>query len=348
MRRHLVMLAGTVFAFTLAAKAVAQCVTEFPCSEPHEGPGCNDPDCCALVCKFDSHCCNTNWDQECVQLALDICDWVMCGNPGSCTVAHAWPGCEDLACCQWVCPFDAYCCFTAWDEFCVREAERLCPIGACTIDIPANAIDENEPCYERLNDGCNWTGFLMVDVTFPTVRSGKHSSGGPRDTDWYRFTLATRQRVRLELAAEFPGQLVVTNGPCHGPLVVVAESVGLPCDVAVIDTCLEPGTYACLVGSADPWRIYRDPLTCDEIDPDNPPDPKDPPPIPSPYGLRYVLQMEEWPCVLGDLDGDGIVGQTDLALLLGAWGATGVSADLDGDGVVGSPDLAILLGAWSA
>jgi hypothetical protein len=36
----------------------------------------------------------------------------------------------------------------------------------------------------------------------------------------------------------------------------------------------------------------------------------------------------------------------DLAILIGAWG--GSSADLDGDGVVGASDLGILLGAWTS
>lgn len=52
------------------------------------------------------------------------------------------------------------------------------------------------------------------------------------------------------------------------------------------------------------------------------------------------------PCP-GDFDGDGEVGASDLAILLGEWGATGGSpADLDGNGTVGAPDLAILLGLW--
>ncbi len=45
-----------------------------------------------------------------------------------------------------------------------------------------------------------------------------------------------------------------------------------------------------------------------------------------------------------DLDGDGTVGPSDLASLLGAWATPG--ADLDGDGTTGMGDLAILLGAW--
>ncbi len=48
-----------------------------------------------------------------------------------------------------------------------------------------------------------------------------------------------------------------------------------------------------------------------------------------------------------DLDGDGMVGAGDLAILLGSWGFCGCCpADLDGDGVVGAADLAILLGSW--
>ncbi len=46
-----------------------------------------------------------------------------------------------------------------------------------------------------------------------------------------------------------------------------------------------------------------------------------------------------------DLDGNGVVGQADLAILLGAWGGGG-PADLDHDGHVGQGDLAMLLGAW--
>lgn len=53
---------------------------------------------------------------------------------------------------------------------------------------------------------------------------------------------------------------------------------------------------------------------------------------------------------IADLDGDGVVGPSDLGLLLGAWGACArcatCAADLDADCAVGAGDLAILLGAW--
>ena len=47
-----------------------------------------------------------------------------------------------------------------------------------------------------------------------------------------------------------------------------------------------------------------------------------------------------------DLDHDQVVGASDLAILLGAWGTAG--ADLDGDGMTAASDLALVLGAWGA
>jgi hypothetical protein len=48
-----------------------------------------------------------------------------------------------------------------------------------------------------------------------------------------------------------------------------------------------------------------------------------------------------------DLNNDGHVNSSDLAILLGAWGTAGGPADLDQNGTVGSGDLGILLGAWT-
>jgi endonuclease/exonuclease/phosphatase family metal-dependent hydrolase len=48
----------------------------------------------------------------------------------------------------------------------------------------------------------------------------------------------------------------------------------------------------------------------------------------------------------GDLDGDGFVNATDLAMLLAQWGGSG-SGDIDGDGTVGGGDLAALLASWT-
>ena len=52
------------------------------------------------------------------------------------------------------------------------------------------------------------------------------------------------------------------------------------------------------------------------------------------------------PICVADLDKDGMVGASDLSLLLASWGAAGAAADLDGDGDVGASDLSLLLAAW--
>lgn len=52
-----------------------------------------------------------------------------------------------------------------------------------------------------------------------------------------------------------------------------------------------------------------------------------------------------------DLDGDGIVGATDLAIMLGAWGVCSPCGacvgDINVDGFVDGIDVSVLLGAWS-
>ena len=63
-------------------------------------------------------------------------------------------------------------------------------------------------------------------------------------------------------------------------------------------------------------------------------------------GLQRAFVLT--PRMPADLDADGAVGATDLALLLGAWGGSDATFDLNGDGSVGAPDLAILLGAWGS
>ncbi len=71
----------------------------------------------------------------------------------------------------------------------------------------------------------------------------------------------------------------------------------------------------------------------------------------SPGTPKATIPVEAWShggtVVSADLDGDGSVGGSDLAIMLSAWGSCGgCPADLDGDGSVGGGDLAILLASW--
>ncbi len=47
-----------------------------------------------------------------------------------------------------------------------------------------------------------------------------------------------------------------------------------------------------------------------------------------------------------DINGDGLVGASDLLAVLAAWGSNDSSADLDADGLVGASDILILLSDW--
>lgn len=53
------------------------CVTLPPaasdCCMPSPSPGCSDPNCNAVICDLDPFCCDTEWDQICVDQALETC-----------------------------------------------------------------------------------------------------------------------------------------------------------------------------------------------------------------------------------------------------------------------------------
>lgn len=44
-----------------------------PCDSANGTPGCEDIECCALVCEQDPFCCDTEWDESCATSQLDIC-----------------------------------------------------------------------------------------------------------------------------------------------------------------------------------------------------------------------------------------------------------------------------------
>lgn len=60
----------------------------------------------------------------------------------------------------------------------------------------------------------------------------------------------------------------------------------------------------------------------------------------------FVAALDPQP-IPSDLDGDGSVGPSDLAICIGAWGTADAAADLNDDGTVDLNDVSILLGAWS-
>ncbi len=136
-----------------------------PCDEPNGTPGCDDIACCQKVCAQDSFCCDTEWDQICANLAIDLCGLgtgACCLNgqcsivteseclnaggeffgvgsvcqPGLCNVcgpgagpcdqANGTPGCDDVKCCELICAQDPFCCENTWDQICADSAIKQC------------------------------------------------------------------------------------------------------------------------------------------------------------------------------------------------------------------------------
>lgn len=63
------------------------------------------------------------------------------------------------------------------------------------------------------------------------------------------------------------------------------------------------------------------------------------------HGLPRGFLLEP-NAVVGDLNGDGIVGAIDLGALLASWGQSG-AGDLDGSGSIDATDLAMLISNWT-
>jgi len=48
------------------------------CNVAHGGLGCDNVICCGTICGFNPLCCDTGWDQPCVDLAIELCGYYSC------------------------------------------------------------------------------------------------------------------------------------------------------------------------------------------------------------------------------------------------------------------------------
>jgi hypothetical protein len=336
---------------TLQALAGESCGPSGPggrCDEVHMTPGCFTTPCCEHVCSFDPECCTVAWDQLCVDIAADECDGMVCPQYGACDQVHEDGGCEDTACCQRITRLDGYC-QALWDHICVQRAADLCGTAPCTVDIPAGALDEDEICYQNLNDGPNYIGDAVATLQSGQTIAGRCNTDGPRDSDWFPVPGTGARRVQLLVNAEFPCEVHLIRGAFAGPLSRALTVYGGQCTPVTLDSCItDDAPWHVVVTLGTVGGPIRQGQPCLVEDPDNPWDPDQPPPTPGFDGDRYVATLTVSACAHpADLNGDGIVDGADLGALLGQWGLTGSHpADLNGDSVVDGADLGALLGAW--
>ncbi|MCA9290737.1 MAG: hypothetical protein KDA25_06390 [Phycisphaerales bacterium] len=196
--------------------------------------------------------------------------------------------------------------------------------GPCPVECPPDAIIAPEPCGDD-QDTC-----ARPSMSIPTdavVCATGWASDGTRDIDLYPVVVTTRGTLTASLVADFDGLVLITGDPslCQFPVLAVGHST---CgDSTPARITLDPGTYGAYAATDgfDGWPCGTD----------------------NDYILTLTFVES---CTCPDLDGDGVVGATDLATLLGDWGTAGsgdgCSTDADGSGSVDSEDLAILLSSW--
>jgi hypothetical protein len=120
-----------------------------------------------------------------------------------------------------------FCCPNICD-FCDGEG------GVCDFEevvCPDGALDENEPCGEDTNGGCNSTPNAFTAAQDGDVWCGTiWADGGSRDTDWYRLTVGSSGSVTVTITGEIPTvSFVVTSDnfdddACPG--IAVEEPIG--------------------------------------------------------------------------------------------------------------------------
>ncbi len=130
------------------------------CCEPNGSPGCEDADCCELICAQDDFCCDTSWDAICADAALEQCRACappdVCPGEGSCCVPNGTPGCDVADCCELICAQDDFCCEIEWDQVCVDAAVEAAPCGSIFCDPPPGPCPgEGACCEDNGTPGCD-------------------------------------------------------------------------------------------------------------------------------------------------------------------------------------------------
>ena len=192
---------------------------------------------------------------------------------------------------------------------------------------PNCGLDEAGGYDDFVNGGCGG-----LEPRFTSIEIGQTICGtvamntttGVRDTDWFELVLTEQTHLVWHFSAEFRAQVgVVDNGgvpDCADVKCYLAAFEEYPCIPVSHEMFLDPGTWWFHVAP-----MFHDGIACD---------------------LRYTFQIVRQPA--GDVNGDGVVNEFDLKVLLHFWeiGQYYSPADLDYDGTIGIRDLLLLLELW--
>ena len=206
-------------------------------------PGCQNAECCKIVCDMDIACCLFEWDQQCVNIALANCPGAVCDTCGAfacgdCFVTHGTPWCNDECteeacpgCCATVCAADPFCCDVEWDAICVGEAMDLCPCtpdDAPANDDCANAIDIAEGVFEY-STLCGSQDGPSLPGTPCNAKTG--GVPGVGIDIWYNYTATKDGAVRV----------YTCDLADYGTQIAVYDGCACPADAATLIGCNEDG-----------------------------------------------------------------------------------------------------------
>ena len=127
------------------------------CCTPTPGtPGCaGNPPLETCVCAIDDFCCMMEWDQQCVNEAVQSCGAACRGAGGDCCMAGAAPGCSEATCVGEVCAIDGFCCGQQWDGICANQAAGICDVcgagmGDCCVANPGTQGCMDDACVNAV------------------------------------------------------------------------------------------------------------------------------------------------------------------------------------------------------
>ena len=121
-------------------------------------------------------------------------------------------------------------------------------LGGCFTECAKGDTIEIEQCGEDINGGCNGSGAVDQIAVGETICGTTFASAGIRDTDWYEFTITERLRMSLTVEANIPVTLFFLSAECPTPAFQTGSTFNEPCP-AVLEACLDPGTYRAFVGA---------------------------------------------------------------------------------------------------
>jgi hypothetical protein len=307
------------------------------CFTPHAGVGCADESCCRSVCALDLTCCEIAWDATCAELATLNC--FVPGKPPEVSLSEIRIDQQN---------FDV-------DEYfeIVGEPDTLlngltyivigdgpAALGSGVVEFAQslNGFRIPESGFFLAARATLTLGGAVPDLVLPNSPEFENS-----DNVTHMLVFGFTGAIGDDLDTNDDGELDAMPWDTMLQSVAFIESDTVPptnTEYAYGEVRVGPDANGFVPSqlaycpSTDSWTIgtfIPDAATVDSPGAAN-------------YGCDYSGGGPKCPA---DIDGDGVVGASDLSTLLGAWGGAG-AADIDGDGSVGASDLSALLGAWGA